>query len=153
MTGKFKVEGFKELAAALRELPKATQRNNLTKALMPGAETIRDIAKAASPVDEGDLRESIAASKQLTRTAKKEGRRETKSFVEVHVGPSAGHEGAINYATNVEFGTKFALPQPYMRVAWDAGKQLALDMFKRILGSEIEKSAARLAKKTARLRT
>jgi HK97 gp10 family phage protein len=153
MTGKFKVEGFKELAAALRELPKATQRNVLTRTLTKAANQIKDIAEAVVPVDEGDLRRSLAVSKQLTRSAKKEMRRETKSFVEVHVGPSAGHEGAINYATNVEFGTKFALPQPYMRSAWEAGKERALETIKTDLWTEIEKAAKRLAKKTARFKT
>ena len=50
-----------------------------------------------------------------------------------------------------EFGTKNHGPQPFMRPAWDAGKDQALDDVKTALGAEIEKAAQRAARKQARL--
>ena len=50
-----------------------------------------------------------------------------------------------------EFGTVNQPPQPFMRPAWDGGKDALLDGIADDLWAEISKAAARQAKKAARL--
>lgn len=68
------------------------------------------------------------------------------STVEMFIGA-----GQLPHAHLIEFGSAKNAPQPYLRPAWDAGKDKLLGDLKEILGTEIEKAAARQAKKAARL--
>jgi HK97 gp10 family phage protein len=140
----FKIEGLKELEDALRELPKATGKNVLKRALMDAGEPILDAARSAAPQLTGALKRSHASGTKLTRSQKKQNVPE--SAVEIYVGP-----GGLVQAITQEFGTVNAPAQPFMRPAWDANKQTALNMVRQSLADEIEKARARLARKAARL--
>ena len=50
-----------------------------------------------------------------------------------------------------EFGNRNHGPQPFMRPAWDGGQDALLEGIKDDLWAEIERAAARQAKKAARL--
>jgi hypothetical protein len=50
-----------------------------------------------------------------------------------------------------EFGTAHQPPQPWFRPVWDAMKRGVLDSIAGLLWSEIQKAAARAARKAARL--
>lgn len=65
------------------------------------------------------------------------------------MGPTSGG-GVLLYATHQEFGVIHHAANPYMRPAWDAGAMKALDYIKDNLRIEIDKAAARLAKKPAK---
>ncbi len=146
MATAFKVEGFAELAANLDELPKATQRGVLVRTLTKEGQPVADTASRMAPERSGRLSFSIVVSQQLTARQ----RREPKvSWVEVHIGP-AGGLGSLAYASFIEFGTVLMPAQPYMRPAWEAHKASVLTGIKFTLGAEIERSAARLARKRAR---
>jgi HK97 gp10 family phage protein len=148
MKMQIEVEGFKDLDNALAELPKATARNALQRALMEVAQPIADDAKARAPVDTGLLRRRIEVSKRLSkRQARLNRRSEDKSFAEVHVGPPSSSD----IARMVEFGTSDAPAQPYLRPAWDAGWRKALDGMKEAIAAEIENARKRLARKAERL--
>lgn len=160
-----RVDGLKELDEALGELPKATARNVLKRALIKAAEPIAEQARALAPVRTGKLRDSIIISTRTTNPGKqafaiamKSGasreeavaaarlaNRGHKSFFELYVGP-----GRQPHAHLQEFGTAHHAPQPYMRPAWDANKMRALETIKKQLADEIEKARQRLAKKAAR---
>lgn len=153
MRSSFKFEGFKELSAAFDQLSKATGKAVMRRAVKKAAEPFRLTAIDLAPVDQGDLRNSIIVSTRLSRSQQREARREQKSYVEVHFGPSSdGSTGVLNYATQVEFGTQHAGPQPYMRPAWDQNFDKALPIMAEELKVEIGKAAQRAARKSARLR-
>jgi HK97 gp10 family phage protein len=145
---RLRMEGLAELNRALAELPKATRRNALRRVLQKAAQPTADMAQGLAPRGEtGILIGSIVVSTQLTRRH----RGAKQNEVEVHIGP-AGGRGALNYASFVEFGTKDATAHPFMRPAWDASKDGALNTIKTMLGNEVERAAARLASRRARAR-
>lgn len=158
-----KVEGFRELERALSELPRATALNVSKRALLRAGQPVADRAKELVPVDSGGLRDSI---KVTTRLANKPGAGEFaaamragasrkdagaamraaagggRSKVEVYIGA-----GQLPHAHLVEFGSVNNTPQPYLRPAWDEGKQKVLDDIRLFLAEEITKAAQRAARK------
>lgn len=141
---KVKVEGLRELEAALAELPKATGKNVLRRVLIKAAQPIEADAAAAAPELTGRLRRDVSTGTRLNRRQAAMARRLGKSEVEVHVG--------VNDPAGVqnEFGNAHQRPQPFLRPAWDANRQGALETISSDLGAEIAKSAARLARRAAR---
>lgn len=163
------VSGFRELDAALGNLPKATARNVLVRTLRKAGEPIAEEARRHVPVRTGTLRDSISVSarvknkignaeysaamkaglgKQAAGAALRAARKAAKgtgSFAEAYVGPARG-KGVIRYAHIVEFGSNDTAPQPYMRPAWDAKQREALDIIKAELGNEIIKAARRVGR-------
>lgn len=163
------VSGFRELDAALGNLPKATARNVLVRTLRKAGEPIAEEARRHVPVRTGTLRDSISVSarvknkvgsaeyaaamkaglgKQAAGAALRAARKAAKgtgSFAEAYVGPARG-KGVIRYAHIVEFGSNDTAPQAYMRPAWDARQREALDIIKAELGNEIIKAARRVGR-------
>jgi HK97 gp10 family phage protein len=139
-----KVEGLRELEAALAELPKATGRNVLRRALKKAGQPIADAGEAYAPRLSGKLAASYTVSTKLTRRQRRASKKE--SPVEVYVGPTP-HPKSVQ----TEFGNAHQAPEPHMRPAWDGNKERALQIIKTDLGDEIQKAADRLAKKAARL--
>lgn len=138
-----KITGFKELRAALAELPRATERSVVRKVLKRRAEPIADMARSLAPVDTGALRDSIAVTTKLSRRhrkALKEGKKDTN----VHI-------GASSKAHLQEFGTREHAPQPFMRPAWDAHKGGLVDEIRADMWVEIQKAVNRKAKRDAKL--
>ena len=135
-----KVDGLREVDAALGQVGKATGRNVMRRVavarLQPIAEDMRDKA----PVDQSDLRDSIIV------TTKNPKRNRKRSQVEAHAGPGRHPQAHLQ-----EFGTQHHGPQPFVRPAWDAGKDELLEGIADDLWTEIEKAAARQARKAARL--
>jgi HK97 gp10 family phage protein len=177
ITGTIKIEGLKELETALKELPKATGKNVIRRALVQAAQPIADMARAMAPVGPpkpGQLKESIklsrimfsggAAGKAAFAQAMAEGATRAEAgeaakaaniaasgeaditSAVIVVGP-----GRLVQAITQEFGTVHHGPQAYLRPAWDQNKMRALDIIKGELWIQIEKAAARLAKKAAKL--
>lgn len=144
MARSFRISGFRELDQALAELPKSLERNVLrrvaTKALQPFVER----AKSLAPVDEGNLRDSIViAGSGLSRGAKAVDRAEPKQGVRMYAGT------ANRNAVPREFGSIRAPAHPFMRPAWDATSEGMLKSVAADLGPEIERTAARAAKRKA----
>lgn len=143
-----RVEGLKALNSSLMELKSSTARGvvrrTLLKAMEPMAEEARRLAPDDPTTGEPDLHRSIAVS-----TRQKTGRqikfaKATPTEVNVYMGPTKeGYPQAIMQ----EFGTVHHPPQPYMRPAWDGGKDQLLEDVSTGLGEEIAKTAARLAKR------
>jgi HK97 gp10 family phage protein len=138
-----KFTGGKQLEAALRELPKATARNALQRGLKKAAQPVADDWKAKAPRDEGHLEKSIIVgpSSKLTKRQRKDAIKEGPYFAEIHVGTAdpAGQQQ--------EYGNINHPAQPSGRPAWDGNKQQALDTMGKEMWAEIQKAAARRAKK------
>lgn len=155
-----RVEGLREVDAALGQLGKATGRNVLRRVALARLEPMAEVARRLAPDDPNtggrDLHKSIAVS---TRTSKvKRSRAENiaaragKATVEAHMGPAGvGGKGAPPQGVWQEFGTINHPPQPFMRPAWDGGKDKLLEGVKDDLWREIENATKRLARKAARL--
>jgi HK97 gp10 family phage protein len=140
-----KVEGLRELEAALSDLTRATAKNVCRRVLNKAADPIERDAAANAPQLRGHLQRDVKTGTRLTRRQAAMNRKLGKSAVEVHVGVSdpAG--------VQTEFGNEHQAAEPWLRPAWDANKAAALDTIGSELGTEIRKAADRQAKKAARL--
>lgn len=137
---KVSVEGLREVDAALGQLGKATGRNVMRRVAVARLEPIAEEMRRRVPVDTGDLRDGIAV------TTKNPKRNRKRSEVEAHAGPGRHPQGHLR-----EFGGDKHPPQPFVRPAWDGGKDALLDGVADDFWTEIEKAAARQARKAARL--
>lgn len=139
----FKVEGLKELDAALKELPKSTARGVLRRTLLKEAKPIAVAGEALAPKLTGKLAQSYTVGTKLSRRQKRLHKKE--SDVEVFVGPTP-HAKSVQ----TEFGNAHQSAQPHLRPAWDGNWRRVLDGIRNTLANEIEKTRARLARKAAR---
>lgn len=170
-----KVEGLRELDAALAAIGKAAARRTLVRVLTKAGEPIARRARELAPDDprtgSPDLHTSIAVSAKLKNpvgnrefaavmkaggtkgeaVAALRGARRAAAgeggFATMHVGPDYRQF----HAQFQEFGTAHHGPQPFMRPAFDEKKGEALDIIKATLGEEIMKTAKRQAARKARL--
>jgi HK97 gp10 family phage protein len=161
-----KLTGFKDLEAALGRLTKATARNVMRRALTEAAEPMARAARQNAPRDDDQLYESIeisaqvkgeagaaaygtamhsGASKSQAVAAMKDAR-SGNSFVQLYLGPTT----QAPHAHWQEFGTIYHAPSPYLRPAFDEQAQPTVDRLKVSLMDEIEKAAARVARKIAK---
>jgi len=146
-----KVDGLAALDFALGELPKATARNTLRRVGLKALEPFVEDWKAAAPVDAdpastpkrppGTYRDSIHAGTRLNKSQAKTARREGKSFAEVYAGTND------KAGVQTEFGNAQQAAQPAGRPAWDGAQSQVLRDIGEMLGPEIEKAAARIAKR------
>jgi HK97 gp10 family phage protein len=158
--------GARELERNLRALPKRLQRGTLERALLRAGEPVELAAKAraAAVGATGKNASKIDVLKTLSRRQRPGARKAHPGERIVYIGVRPSPVAHL-----IEFGTgprytkgkgkkrkvvgayRGAMkPQPFMRPAWEAKKGEALDTLGRILGEEIEKTAARLARRDAR---
>lgn len=159
-----KVEGLKEVEAALRDLGKALGKGVLRRVLVARAQPFDAAWRGMAPDDPGtggdDLRRSGGVGTKLSKRQAKMHRRMFKgdrASAEVFAGP--GPDAA---AVPLEFGTGERVQKksgksvgavtaaPFVRPAWDQTKDAMLDGIAADLWTEIEKTAARKAKREAR---
>jgi HK97 gp10 family phage protein len=142
---KVSVEGLSDLQEALRELPDATAKNVLRRVGRKVLEPIAEDARRLAPVDEGDLRDSIGVSTKLSRRQRGQHQKDGPDDVEIFAGAGPHPQAHLQ-----EFGSEHHPPQPFMRPAWEAGKDKLLEDVKAELWPEIVKATARQARKAAR---
>lgn len=123
MKVRMKVEGGDKLARRLQMLAEETARKHMREAALEGAEVIRVEAAEKAPRKTGTLAEDI----------QKEIKKQTKSRVEIHVGP--GKKGW--YGRLVEEGHAIVRdkkvvghvsPKPFLRPAFDEKTDEAQDV-------------------------
>jgi HK97 gp10 family phage protein len=143
---------FGPLDRALAQLPKTTAGNVLTRTLMKAADPIwRDaVANAPDNPETGapDLHTSIFKKKG------KNGQRIFRRTVNVMLlAPNIRNEktnittGIAFYGPALEKGTGDMPAKPFMRPAFDNNVQISIKIIGDELKAEIEKAAARIAKK------
>jgi HK97 gp10 family phage protein len=138
-----KIEGFSELANTLDQLPKATARNTLLRVLKKAAVPVETAAKANAPKESGELDQDIHVGTRLTRRQTRDNRL-TKGFAELHIGT------ALSRGMFTNFGTFKDTAQLWFDRAWAETQGETLEIISKEMGTEIEKSAARYAKKLGR---
>lgn len=139
-----RLEGARQLHDALGELKKPTERALLRRVAVKALEPVVERAKQLVPVDEGRLRDSIVIGTNLTSRAKRADKAQPKNGIRVFAG------SASRNAVPREFGSVRSRPQPYMRPAWESEKERVLGEVENGLRDEIEKAAARAARKARR---
>ena len=124
MNVRMKVEGGDKIARRLQMLAEEVAREHMRECALAGAEVIRAEAATLAPRKTGTLAGDI----------QKEVKKQTKSRVDVHIGP--GKEGW--YGRLVEDGHAIVVagkkvgdvpPHPFMRPAFDAKTDEAYDAF------------------------
>jgi len=164
-----RVEGLRDTQAALGDLSKSLARGVLRRVLAKAGKPIADRARSLAPVDTGELRDSIAVSTKLSNpvgksefaaamrsgagvgaatAALRSARRAAAGdglSAEVYVGA-----GPLPQAHLVEFGSVNNQAKPFLRPAWDEKRDEALTIIGNELGGEIQKTAARAARRAAR---
>lgn len=124
MKVRLKVEGGDKLARKLQMMAEEVARTHMRECALAGAEVIRAEAATLAPRKTGTLAGDI----------QKEVKKQTKSRVDVHIGP--GKEGW--YGRLVEDGHAIVVagkkvgdvpPHPFMRPAFDAKTGEAYDAF------------------------
>jgi len=136
-----KIDGLRELDAALSEFKSVAARRIGRRVLKEAGEPIARSARQKAPKLEWHLHESIDVGTKLTRRQRGLHPRPPKTAVEMHVG-TANPAGVTQ-----EFGTSRHGPQPFMRPAWDEQKDMALTIIVNGLRVEIEKAAERARRK------
>jgi HK97 gp10 family phage protein len=152
---RMKLVGARELEANLMALPELLAKRTLARALMKVAQPIADEARTRSPQNFGKNMRKIVVAATLSRRQRK-GTRKVPGVRTVYIGvrPSpVAH--LIEFGTGPRYhrsgkSTGVMPAQPFLRPAWDNGKFKALEDFGVILGRELEKSAARLAKRNSK---
>jgi len=145
-----RVEGLSELDAALGALAteygkaagKAVLRRVAAKALQPMADTTNALAPDDPATGGNDLSGSYIVGTKLNKRQAAIARKD-KALVTVYMGTNdpAGLQQ--------EFGNVNHGPQPHIRPAFDQHKMEAIRIVADELGPEIERTAARIAKRRA----
>lgn len=136
--GTFRVEGLQQLGENLRKLSTVTAKKLAQKATRLGANVIRDRTRANAPVDTGTLKKNIATAKarktQYTSEYRVIVRQDSRQYGNTkdnvrkgRVGKSYATDGPAFYSKFLEFGTVKMSPKPFMRPAFDQGKEAAVD--------------------------
>lgn len=128
----------------LKELGPKLARKALRKAVKSAAEYWASEMKSRVPVDTGNLRESIGIKVQTGTDA-------GHGFAKVSVGPMFNTADLVKgeekgdssrnpgvYGMFVEFGTKDAHPEPYMRPTFDATADQVVNQFINVLRDDLE---------------
>lgn len=149
MAETFRLTGSRELSAALEELGKAAERRVLTRVAKKNLEPFVEKAQGLAPVDEGFTRDSIVIGTKLTDRAKRADRKEPRNGVRVFAGTAARNAVPREFGAVWKDGTVLKA-QPFMRPAWEASKDGMLASVQSDLMDEIDKAAARAARKKAR---
>jgi hypothetical protein len=146
MATKMTFEGGKELERALAQLEKAaTRKTTARRALKQAAEPIHSAYQANTIVATGALFDNEIIGTRLNRRQAGLNRRMGKAEVEIHVGT------ADPAGIQQEFGNVNQTAAPALRPAWDReGGARAMDRIGEFMWPEIEKAAARQAKRKAK---
>lgn len=141
----FKMEGLKELDAALAEFRPMTGRNILRRAGTQAMEPVADEMEAKAPKGQGDLKVAIDTGTKRGKSVQREFR--DPHVVEIYAGPSVVEGGVPPQAYQQEFGNENHGPQAYARPGWDAKRSGVMPSLKESLGSELDKASKRAARR------
>jgi HK97 gp10 family phage protein len=144
------LHGFRELEAALSELPKATGKNVLRrvgkKQLLPLQHRAEQMAPDDPATSGLDLKASFGIQEEKARRA----RGAVKYAASTGISFKMGVKTAAFHGWFQEWGTVNHAANPFMRPTWDAGVEPMLEGLKDDLWTEIRKAADKYARKLAK---
>lgn len=147
-----KVEGLRELGAAMQALGNEVAKRIASGMTSAAAGVVRKDAIARAPehdkvhtvdgveVQPGNLKKNIVRKK----VAKSKTRLTSEHIVTVRGKRKDGY--AARYGRLQEFGTVHHAPQPFLRPAFDGKKMEAIEAMKKAAGRRIEAAAKKAAK-------
>lgn len=139
------VIGGRELERALKQLPRATGKNVLRRALRNAAKPTAAAAEAMAPRGPtGNLQASISIGTKLKPSQRGDS---SLSGVQLYIGATSppGYHAHL-----IEFGTVKMTARPFMRPAWDSTQQQVLASISDEVWKSLAKSARTLARKAER---
>lgn len=161
MADSIRVEGLAETAARLRALPAELGSKGggpIRSALFQSAKLLREAAKAAAPVRTGNLQQNIIAYR--SRNPRSEGatekysigmRKGTRRYANNPRNRRKGRAlqtfktaGAAYYGRFLELGTAKMAPRPFLRPAFEANKEQAVEVFRRKFLEAVERAEKKL---------
>lgn len=153
-----KIQGLKEVQAALKALPVAMQRQAEAAVLRGGGKVIADKAKAnCTAVDQGDLKKSIAFNVKRFRgsySARVGPRAGIKKQVGTYSrGKKAGqarYKNPVKYSHLIEFGTAHSAAKPFLRPAMESSRNEVVSAMLSSYRKHLDKIAKRVAKRRAK---
>jgi len=125
MSAKMKISGLKETFKALEQFEPKVIKALERKALRKAAKMLQAEAKQIVPVDEGELKDSIAV---------KSGKR-SKKKISMLVETDTTHSGIV------EYGGIHKEAEPYLRPAVDKNARAIVELFAKTLKEECDKKA------------
>ncbi len=155
MTMNLRIEGGKDLEAALMALASTTARRTARKAMAAALQPVLSAAKGAAPVGPtGNLRASVGVGHKLTPSQAREAGRESRDVAIMYVGAAAPHAHLVEFGTGPRHhkSGKFVgamPPNPWMRPAWDGNRDAVLAGLSEALAAQIAATVARVAKRKA----
>jgi len=167
MKASVRIDGLRELDAALQQFTKSTQRRVLERVLKKAAKPIEATATKNAPVETGALKRSIKTVVRRTNPGKSAfaaAMRSGASRVQAGQAARAANRDAKGqgaaafvriqatspHARFVEFGTRKMSAQPFMGPAFRSQQRATVDSIRADLKAEIQKTASRVAKRKAR---
>ncbi len=169
MPNTVKIEGLRELDAALGQFSKSTARGILHRALKKAAAPIRDQAKADAPVDTGELRDSLvirtkstggsagkAAYADVMRAggskseAAKAARAANRAAGQQPLSATVSVAADVGHAVFAEFGARGRPGTSFLSRAMMSRGKDALKLVGAEMKTEIQKSAKRVAARAAK---
>ena len=143
--------GFKELSAALRSLGPKVARNGLRRAVSAGAAVIRDDARSRARVATGEMKRDIMIKRE--RDVKGGDTFGAKYSVFVRSGKKSRLAGKGRdvqkdsfYWKFQEFGTSKMAARPFLRPAFAAKREAAVEAIGKVLGEAIENAVKEVSK-------
>jgi HK97 gp10 family phage protein len=147
-----KIEGLKELDAAIRQMTDNVQGRLLRQAANAGAQVIRKEARAKAPKDTGLLRKNIVVGRSRRQSAKgKETynvflKKEKRTFADTkanrrknRVGKKYEVDGPAFYGKFIEMGTSKMPARPFLRPALEGKRGEAIAAFREKMAEGIRK--------------
>jgi HK97 gp10 family phage protein len=138
--------GFDELAKKLKELGPKVAKNGLRRATSAGAAIVRNDARARAPVDTGEMKRDI----MMKRERDARGGDTTGAVYTVYVRSGkksrmAGKKRDVDrdsfYWKFLEFGTNKMAARPFLRPAFEANKEGAIEAIGKSLDETIQAAA------------
>jgi HK97 gp10 family phage protein len=150
------IQGLKELNKALRELPERIARNVLRASVSAGAAEIRKEVKAKAPVYTGPVSAGHPPPGTLKRAVYQKQARQLSSLIRqvfivgVRTGgrkkDKKGRSLDAYYWRFVEFGTEKMAARPFMRPAFEAKKNAAIEAIRSYMAERIPREVEKLNK-------
>lgn len=150
-----KLDGFRELDSTFYDLGKTLGKNVLRRVGRAALEPMADHARAIVAERTGTLKRQITVGTTLARSQRSAKptrapgggnfKQDAQNDVRVHMGP--GQDPA---AIQEEFGNAHQAADPFMRPAFDAEAQNTIQRVAGGLWPEIERAAAKRARKAAK---
>lgn len=166
-TATVRVSGLRELEAELAKLKKSVGMSVLRRVGKGALTPMMEDAKSKAPEKTGTLVQSIVIKNTPDKVYKAAARdsflkfghakgvkRDKSTGISLSLAPTARRGTNLwRYAFYQEYGTIHMSAQPYMRPAWDSGKENALEYIEQNLSKEISNSVAKAERKAARARS